>query len=147
MYQPETPKGQSTNVTGKIPQLTARNRVQCFRSCYDTIQSAPGSRIEFLDFQVAAFMARLLKLETVLVVLLAVVGLAFFPVARGPYSATHGPVTTPHSRYDSLVTVLRATTAGFRRATAAKSAAFITVTFGLPAVLTTRTTSPLVLRI
>jgi hypothetical protein len=62
-------------------------------------------------------MLRTLKLGTVLLILLAIVAVAFCPIPSGPYSATHGPVTAGRTLYQNLnqtfTTVFAAVTASF----------------------------------
>jgi hypothetical protein len=92
-------------------------------------------------------MARFLRLETVLVVMLAVVGLAFFPVPRGPYSATHGPVTNLRSRYDNLLCSLRSAKAIVAYRACVMATKFAVAGFSFISATPSPSTSRLVLRI
>ncbi len=59
-------------------------------------------------------MMKFVKLEAALIVLLAVVAVAFFPAMRGPYSATHGPVSTPRTRSLNFLDRLKSSFASIR---------------------------------
>jgi len=54
-------------------------------------------------------MMKFAQLEAALIVLLAVLAVAFFPAMRGPYSATHGPVGTPRTRSLNFLDRLKTT--------------------------------------
>ncbi len=58
-------------------------------------------------------MMRFFKLEAVLV-LVAVVAVAFVPAVRGPYSAVHGPITALRTMAQNLFDKLRIATANGR---------------------------------
>ena len=46
---------------------------------------------------------RIANIKLAIVVLICVLCLFFFPVARGSFSATHGPVTSGRSRLDAFL--------------------------------------------
>ena len=87
------------------------------------------------------------KVEAVLFVLLAVVAMAIFPAVRGPYSATHGPVTTLRTRWLNLVEKLKSNPENQRASNQAPRLSFYATRLSPLFVSPTESTASCVLRI
>jgi hypothetical protein len=110
MYQSTAPDGQDTSVW-ENSRNSRFGMVSNFSRC--------SERPRFPIFRFLAInrsmLARILNAEVILVVLLAIVAVVFFPAARGSYVSTHGPVTAARSLYESTKLRLSVALAVFRR--------------------------------